>query len=524
MNTLPKAAFMAVATSVALSAPTVLASSHREAPAITRTPTLDAADFYMFMDYTDADDNGMADNPDHVVLMANYVPLQDAYGGPNYFSLDPNGLYEIHIDQNGDGMEDVTFQFQFSQTLGGDGGVALTIDDRDVDIPLKNFGQIDTTDPAASATNYMETYTVAMVTGDRRSGTRTVLNGGMSYDKPMDNIGEKSFADYASYAAGYVHDLSIDSCSGGEVFVGQRKDPFVVNLGKTFDLVNYIPLPLGDETWQGIQDDANDDLADKNVTTIALKLHKDCLLGESGTVIGGWTTASTQQVRIQNPNADFDKPDVYGGAYVQVSRLGMPLVNEVVIGLSKKDTFNASEPVNDTQFADYVTHPTLPALINILFGEALTGDANANIAPTNFPRADLVTAFLTGFPGVNQLSDGTLSEMVRLNTAVAATTASEQSTFGVVAGDLAGFPNGRRPGDDVVDIALRVVMGALCHPIAVDLDGSGTAGDAGDNLGLCETSDAPVGTAELTDRAPVNVSYFDAAFPYFKAPLPGSSN
>lgn len=199
---------MAVATSVALSAPTVLASSHREAPAITRTPTLDAADFYMFMDYTDADDNGMADNPDHVVLMANYVPLQDAYGGPNYFSLDPNGLYEIHIDQNGDGMEDVTFQFQFSQTLGGDGGVALTIDDRDVDIPLKNFGQIDTTDPAASATNFMETYTVAMVTGDRRSGTRTVLNGGMSYDKPMDNIGEKSFADYASYAAGYVHDRS----------------------------------------------------------------------------------------------------------------------------------------------------------------------------------------------------------------------------------------------------------------------------------------------------------------------------
>ena len=203
-----------------------------------------------------------------------------------------------------------------------------------------------------------------------------------------------------------------------------------------------------------------------------------------------------------------------------VARLGAPLVNEVVIGLPDKDRFNASEPKDDGQFATYVTNPTLPAILDILFRVPL--GATANIAPTNLPRADLVAAFLTGFAGVNQLATVTASEMLRLNTAIPATPGASQVNLGVAGGDLAGFPNGRRVGDDITDIALRVMMGALCHPILVDLDASGTAGDAGDNLGLCAPADAPVGTLPFTDGSPQNAARFDDAFPYLTTPLAGS--
>jgi hypothetical protein len=193
------------------------------------------------------------------------------------------------------------------------------------------------------------------------------------------------------------------------------------------------------------------------------------------------------------------------------------LVNELVIGLADKDKFSTAHPKDDGQFADYVTHPTLPELLNILFKDAVNTTLGANIetlAPTNFPRIDLVTAFLTGFAGVNQLATVTPSEMLRLNTAISAIPASAQSSFGVAGDDLAGFPNGRRPGDDVVDIALRVVMGALCHPIPV-------AGEP-TNLGLCAPEDASVGTVPFTDGAPVNATMMMSSFPYLAMPLPGS--
>jgi hypothetical protein len=218
-----------------------------------------------------------------------------------------------------------------------------------------------------------------------------------------------------------------------------------------------------------------------------------------------------------NPNASFDNTEVNGGALTQVSRLGSPLVNELVIGLADKDKFSSSHPSADGQFADYVTHPTLPELLNILFKDAVNTTLGANIetlAPTNFPRVDLVTAFLTGFPGVNQLSTVTAAEMLRLNTGIAAVAADMQSSFGVAGDDLAGFPNGRRPGDDVVDIALRVVMGRLCYPIPVN----GTDTD----LGLCAPEDASVGNVPFTDGAPSNASMMDTSFPYLATPLPGS--
>jgi len=493
----------------ALSSMQAGASSHREAPNVTRLPAVDATDFYAFRSYETGREG-------YVTLVANYIPLQDAYGGPNYFAMDPNALYEIHIDNDGDAVEDITFQFRFQQMLGAMGaGVALPIGEgenqKNVAIPLKNFGNVDTDGSA----NFYETYSIKKVNGDRRTGSAIALTDGSgeaTFTKPLDNIGEKSFTDYEAYADGFVHDLTIPGCSaGGKVFVGQRKDPFVVNLGATFDLVNYVPLDADGSA----QDSANDDLADKNVTSISLEVPIDCVTGSGNGVIGAWTSASQQQARILNPEATFSKPEVNGGAWTQVSRLGMPLVNEVVIGLSDKDTFNASEPKDDGQFADYVTHPTLPALLDVLFRDAL--GAPDNIAPSNIPRTDLVTAFLTGFPGVNQQATVTASEMVRLNTGIAPTAAGSQSAFGVVAGDLAGFPNGRRPGDDVVDIALRVVMGALCHP--VDLDGDGTATD---DLGICAPEDAPVGDQPFSDLAPVDASYVNNSFPYLLAPLAGA--
>jgi hypothetical protein len=495
----------------ALTAMNASASSHREAPNVTRLPAIDSTDFYAFRSYETGREN-------YVTLVANYIPLQDAYGGPNYFAMDPNALYEIHIDNDGDAVEDITFQFRFQQMLGAMGsGVALPIGEgenqKSVAIPLKNFGNVDTDGSA----NFYETYSIKKVSGDRRTGSAISLTDGSgeaTFTKPLDNIGEKSFTDYEAYAGGFVHDLTIPGCdAGGKVFVGQRKDPFVVNLGKTFDLVNYTPI----ESEENPASPANDDLADKNVTSIAIEVPISCVTGSGNGVIGAWTSASQQQARILNPEASFAKPEVNGGAWTQVSRLGMPLVNEVVIGLSDKDTFNASEPKDDGQFADYVTHPTLPALLDILFRDAL--GASDNIAPSNIPRTDLVTAFLTGFPGVNQQSTVTASEMVRLNTGINPTAAADQNAFGVVAGDPAGFPNGRRPGDDVVDIALRVVMGALCHP--VDLDGDGNATD---DLGLCEPADAPTGDQPFSDLAPIDSTYVSDTFPYLLTPLAGSVN
>ena len=488
----------------ALTAMNASASSHREAPNVTRLPAIDSTDFYAFRSYEE-------NRGDYVTLIANYIPLQDAYGGPNYFAMDPNALYEIHIDNDGDAVEDITFQFRFQQMLGAMGsGVALPIGEgenqKSVAIPLKNFGNVDIDGSA----NFYETYSIKKVSGDRRTGSAISLTDGSgeeTFTKPLDNIGEKSFTDYEAYAGGFVHDLAIPGCdAGGKVFVGQRKDPFVVNLGKTFDLVNYVPLD-GDGS---LQDVANDDLADKNVTSIALEVPISCVTGSGNGVIGAWTSASQQQARILNPEASFAKPEVNGGAWTQVSRLGMPLVNEVVIGLGDKDTFNASEPKDDGQFLDYVTHPTLPALLERLFSVP---------APTNIPRGDLVTAFLEGFPGVNQQSTVTASEMVRLNTGIAATAAADQNPLGLVTGDLAGFPNGRRPGDDVVDIALRVVMGALCHP--VDLDGDGNATD---DLGLCEPAEAPAGDQPFSDLAPIDSTYVSDTFPYLLTPLAGSVN
>jgi hypothetical protein len=514
---------IAAAIIASLSATGTQASSHAEAPFIKSMPKVDATDFYAFNSYEPGRDG-------YVTLIANYWPLQYPGGGPGYFSMDSRALYEIHVDNDGDAVEDLTFQFRFQNDLGGDGdGLALNIDGQTVAVPLQHIGQFGSGDNSG-VQNYVESYSVAMVSGDRRRGSASdvtdAVNGTTQFAKPYDNAGDKTYP--GGYDA-YVTSLSnsgatyqnvvFNGCPAGaqmgRVFVGQRQESFSVALGEIFDLVNFTPLVdfLPD-------DPGRNELAAMNITTLAVEVHKDCLTGDGNGVIGGWTSASLPQVQILDPTPTADRPAITGGAWTQVSRLGSPLVNEVVIGLPDKDRFNASEPKDDGQFASYVTNPTLPAILDILFRDAV--GATDNIAPSNFPRNDLVTAFLTGFAGVNQQATVTASEMLRLNTGVPATPRDSQHSLGVVAGDLAGFPNGRRPGDDVTDIALRATMGALCHPIAVDLDASGTAGDAGDNLGLCAPEDAPVGTAAFTDGAPQNAAQFDNAFPYLTTPLSGS--
>jgi hypothetical protein len=464
---------LALATAALLAPASLLASSHREAPLITTTPKLDGTDFYMFNSYETGRSN-------FVTLVACYLPLQDAYGGPNYFSMDTNSVYEIHIENSGDAVEDVTFQFRFQNTPRN---IALAIgpagNQRTNAVPVLAVGPITATNNAAL--NLDQTYSVNIIRGPRRTGVSQPISqdgtGSTVFTKPMDNAGNKTFPDYEAYANSYQYTIDIPGCPiPGRMFVGQRKDPFVVNLGETFDLVNISTSPLGPE-------DANkNSLYYKNVTAFILEVPAQCLTNASS-IIGGWTTAS----------------QVNGTNYTQVSRLGSPLVNEVVIGLKDKDAFNASEPKNDGQFADYVTHPTLPAIIELLYGGAGVK------APTLFPRADLVAAFLTGVTGLN--ANGSVAEMLRLNTAIAPTPLSSQNNMGVIGGDNGGFPNGRRPGDDVVDIALRVVMGRLI------------------SLGLFGTADqAPSGSLNFTDGATVNAGMFQTGFPYLLTPIPGSPN
>ncbi len=455
----------------------VTASSHRESPFLTEHPKVDGTDFYLFNSYETGREN-------FVTAVANYIPLEEAYGGPNYFTMDPDARYEIKFDRDGDAIEDVTFRFQFTNTLRD---IALQVgttpaNTKTVSIPLRNVGPISVGND--SNINDIETYTLDCVFGAPGNETvvpiRNAVTNEKTFKKPIDNIGTKSIPDYHGYAASCIYDIKLPDGSIGRLFVGQRKDPFVVNLGEAFDLVHLNPL--------GPVNGKLDVLADANVTSMILELPKSFIALPNQPIIGGWTTASLKQVERLVTPASYARPTVSSGPWRQVSRLGSPLVNELVIGLKDKDKFNGSRPADDAQFADYITNPTLPELLEVLFGVT---------APNQFPRDDLVQVFATGVPGINL--NGSFGEMLRLNTTTPAVPAAQQSNLGVLGGDLAGFPNGRRPGDDVVDMALRVVMGVLL-PLNV----------------------APSGQLPYTDGAFVDATFFDSVFPYIRDPLPGA--
>lgn len=464
-------------------------SSHREAPGITKTPKLDGTDFYMFRSF----EPGRAD---YVTFLANYLPLQDVYGGPNFFTMDPDAVYEIHVDNTGDAKEDLTFQFRFQNTYKG---LTVSAGGQNVEVPLVNIGPIGPSSADTGNLNVLETYSVSLIRGPRRTGAASEITnaatGSATFRKPVDRIGDKSLSSYAAYAGDHVYNIDIPGCSAhGRVFVGQRREGFVVNLGEVFDLINTNPL--------GAINGEPNVLADKNVTTLALEVPTTCLVTANNPIIGAWTTASEQK------NDEGEGDSLAGrlrgnGRYTQVSRLGMPLVNEVVIGIRDKDKFNAAEPKDDASFATYVTNPTLPVLINALFGVPVPAG----------PRNDLVQVFLTGVPNLNRPANVQAAEMLRLNTSIAPVAPIAQHPLGVLGGDVAGFPNGRRPGDDVVDIALRVVEGALLpgHPTLVEqlTDGAQVSATIGYD---------PDGTVSFNPA----FRLFRDSFPYLQTPLSGS--
>ncbi len=525
-----------VMTAVALAAACVagqsMASSHREAPFITTSPKVDGTDLYMFRSYEGVAADGSGGRSDYITILANYVPLQAPYGGPNYFALDPNALYEIHIDNNGDAKEDLTFQFRPQVTLRD---VQLPVGtgtgQANVSIPLIQAGPVSAiTDPNL---NRVETYTLTLVRGDRRTGTRqpiTTSDGQATFAKPVDYIGTKTLGDtaaYAAYAAKHIFPINIPGCgSPGKVFVGQRQEGFAVNLGPIFDLVN---APLAVITNPAnINAAAGNSIQNANVTTFALEVPRACLTAGTDPVIGAWTTASLRQARLLSgaPASGYQATEKVGGAWTQVSRLAQPLVNELVIGLKDKDKFNGSKPSGDTQFLSYVTNPTLPPLLGLV----LTGDTKA-LAPTNIPRTDLATVFLTGLVGVNKPANVTPSEMLRLNTSIPAVPFAQQNRLGITGNilakgnDNAGFPNGRRPKDDVVDIALVAMLGGLCiangDNDALKLNSiPGVAGVSS----ACKPSSVPAGMAALTINDAVDQAAvpFLPTFPYLNTPNPGA--
>ena len=421
---------VAAASLYALMCSQAVASSHREAPFIAMNPTVDATDLYMFRSY----ESGRSG---FVTILANYIPFQDPQGGPNFYQFNPNALYEIHIDNTGAGQEALTFQFRFTSTS------------KSTDAHRRRQGRQDPADrrrPVAQrrrAARAQRQRDLHAQPGARRPAHRHGRGSDQCrrrrdadlFTKPVDNIGDKTFGgagNYAAYANQYIYNVNIPGCSTpGRVFVGQRKESFYIAVGKIFDLFNM--NPLGPEVGGN-----NNDLEGKNVSTLALELPISCVTAGTDPVIGAWTTASLRQGRLLNgsPGTGLNKASAEGGAWTQVSRLGNPLVNEVVIGLEDKDKFNSSKPKNDAaNFADYVTNPTFPALVQTLFPSA--------VAPTNFPRTDLLTVFLKGIKGLNQPATVAVpAEMMRLNTSIAPVAIGRRTRSASPAATTPAIPTG----------------------------------------------------------------------------------
>ena len=440
------------------------ASSHREAPLISQDPTADNTDLYAFVS---------PDRPDTVTIVANYIPLEAPAGGPNFPAFDDSVRYEIHIDNDGDAREDVTYRFRFRTET------------RDPDTFLYNTGPIAALDDPHW--NRPQTYSVTLVThGPGNSSQSAVL--GTRIPTPPDNIGPRSTPNYDALAEAAVTTLA----NGTRVFAGQRDDPFFVDLGSVFDLAGLRPfnpahlLPLPAEPGR-------DAVARYNTHTIAIQVPIRDLVRPGHPTIGIYASASRRKVRVLQDDGSQDDD----GPFVQVSRLGEPLINEAVIPLGRKDFWNRVDPEDDSRFESFYTAPEVSRLENLLYGGALTPVATAG-------RTDLVAILLTGVPGLN-FTGPRRADLLRLNTSIAPTAAAGAGNrLGVLAGDLAGFPNGRRLEDDVVDIDLRAFAegyGPVLHSL----------------LGLPDKSPNDL----LGDGVDANDKPFAARFPYLASPHQG---
>jgi hypothetical protein len=449
-------------------------SSHREAPQISEDPVADNTDVYAFVS---------PDASSTVTLIANYIPLEDPAGGPNFFNFGDDVLYEIHVDNDGDGEADITYQFRFKTTTNNPNTF------------LYNTGPIGSlTDP-----NWNVRQTCSLT---RRKGNKQeVLAADIAC--PPCNIGPRSTPNYANLA-----NAAIRTIGNIKVFAGQREEGFFVDLGSIFDLgglrpfgaAHLIPLAntMGKDGTKGF-----------NVHTIAIQVPKTDLTRDGSnptdvmrreSVIGVWATASRPKSLIRQRNR------VNAGPWTQVSRLGNPLINEVVIPLGRKDEWNMEKPKDDKGFVKYYQDPELQNLLPVLYPNAFPNLKNLLTQPVaNRPRADLVAVLLTGIPagivdGFQNFTGDTQADMLRLNMAVPPT--AKPNVFGILGGDLAGFPNGRRVVDDVVAIELRAVAGAT-YPLV--------------NPGFI--ADAAAGAVD--DGLTTNPEGFLHSFPYLQHPNQG---
>jgi hypothetical protein len=407
-------------------------SSHREAPAISKDPVADSTDLYAFV---------APARPDHVTIIANYIPLESPPGGPNFYEFGDDVLYTINIDNNGDGVADIVYEFRFQTEV------------RDPDTFLYNTGPITSLhDPNWNRRQFYS------VTRRTRAGTETVLGDHLAC--PPCNIGPRSTPNYAALAEAAIHSIPPDA--GAKVFAGQRREGFFVDLGSIFDLgalrpiqnLHLIPLPAG----PGV--DATKGL---NVHSIALQVAKSALTpdGSNGTdpnnpksVIGVWTAAYRRKAQVRDRDNDAQI-----GPFIQVSRLGNPLVNEVIIAMGDKDLWNATDPDDDDQFNHYVLKSELAGLLNVLYPGRFP-----HLAAYNKPRVDLQAILMTGIPkGIVHNFPGNftgthIADLLRLNMGIPPS--SNPNRLGLLGNDIAGFPNGRRVADDIVNIELRAIAGA----------------------------------------------------------------
>ena len=415
-------------------------SSHREAPEISMDPVADSTDLYAFVS---------PDHPDTVTLIANYIPLQSAAGGPNFYEFGEDVKYNIHIDTKGNGEANITYEFRFTTTVANP------------DTFLYNTGPIKSlNDPNWNRKQHYQIIRWDLV------GKNVVRHDiAQNLACPPCNIGPLSTPNYATALAGpAVHTLS----DGSKVFAGQRADGFYVDLGSIFDLGNLRPFQqdnvfgkaLGLNSAAGVN-------ATKllNVHSIALQIPKSLITVKNRPVIGVWTSASRRRVRISEGPG---KKPTFSGPFSQVSRLGMPLINEVVIPMGAKDFWNGQPPVDDKQFAKYVAHPELANLLPVLYPNVFPSLAELNASKK--PRIDLEAVLLTGIPAgiagsFTNFTGPVQADMLRLNTSIPPS--SSPNILGLIDGDAAGFPNGRRVFDDVVTVELRAIAGVtwkLIHP------------------------------------------------------------
>jgi len=468
-------ALTAIATAAVLVPSFAVPSSHREAPRIAQDPTADNTDVYFFTS---------PDKPDTATIVSNFIPFEEPAGGPNFFTFNDDVKYSLKVDNSGDGRGDVVYEFRFKTKIANPNTF------------LYNTGPITYDAGSNSFTNLsvVQTYDVKKITykGDKKV-VRTI---GRNLLTPPSNVGPKSIPNYDSVVQPTIYTLK----DGTKVFAGQRDDPFFVDLGSTFDLIN-LDKPgrpgIGFGGAPENQGKGDDGVTGYNVHTIAIQVPKTQLTANgkqptdpnsTDSVVGVYSTT-------ERPVISYDKNGKAGSTkWQQVSRLAEPLINEVVIPLGKKDFWNASDPADDKQFLNNYRNPELAADINLLFPAVKAPEKK---------RDDLVAVLLTGLPPgnpfklVTQIGKGkpAFADLLRLNLAIPPTPPDKQNRLGVLGGQADGFPNGRRLVDDIVDIEEQAVAGVLIRPMG-------------------ETP--PLGDGVANNDLP-----FLSSFPYLAAPVNG---